>query len=228
MNTVVAGVAACTPRRRVRPPPQRGRRRNRRRGGSSGGRLPARPRRAARSSTSIYLQFDNTHYMRDNPSVAVRPRADAAPAQLPQGERDAVHERPHDPDLAHRGRHPVVADRSLPGSARAAVSNSYATSRRRDPGVHVVVQVLDRPGRTATADPLPNMVTRRRPKRAGAVGHRTRGPAATSAASRRRTSCSRTRTPSSSKSLDSLCGRRCRRDEHQGRAACRAFAVRPR
>ena len=30
----------------------------------------------------IYVQFDNTHFRRDNPNVAVRSGADAAPAQL--------------------------------------------------------------------------------------------------------------------------------------------------
>ena len=67
----------------------------------------------------IYLQFDNTHFRRDDAERRVGSRADAAPAQLPQGQRHALHERPHDPDLAHRGRDPRVADRPLPGPQRA-------------------------------------------------------------------------------------------------------------
>ena len=39
--------------------------------------------------------------------------------QLPQGQRHVRHERPHDPDLAHRRRDPELADRSLSRPARA-------------------------------------------------------------------------------------------------------------
>ena len=61
----------------------------------------------------IYLQFDNTHFKRDNPNV---------PSDLEQmpnllnfiaAQRHAAHERPHRPDLAHGDRHPHVADGRL-------------------------------------------------------------------------------------------------------------------
>ena len=63
----------------------------------------------------IYIQFDNTHFRRDNPNV---------PSDLEQmphllnfitRQRDAADERPHGADLAHRDRHPDVADGRLPG-----------------------------------------------------------------------------------------------------------------
>ncbi len=62
---------------------------------------------AAHIQHVIYLQFDNVHYRGD-----ARPRgragrspADAEPAQLPDPAGHPVRrERPHDPDLAHRGR----------------------------------------------------------------------------------------------------------------------------
>ena len=73
----------------------------------------------------IYLQFDNTHYTRDRPDVAVRPRADAAPARLPAGQRHAVHQRPHDPDLAHGGRDPRASPASTRTATGQTVSNSY-------------------------------------------------------------------------------------------------------
>ena len=96
----------------------------------------------------VYLQFDNTHYTRDNPSVASDLEQMPHPAQFPQGERDAVHERPHDPDLAHRGRDPVHPNRSLPGSARdQCLEQLLLLPAEQDSGVQHCVQVLDRPGR---------------------------------------------------------------------------------
>ena len=67
----------------------------------------------------IYLQFDNTHYRRDAAGRGVGPRADAAPPELPEGQRHAVHQRPHDPDLAHRRRDPLSLTGRLPRSQRA-------------------------------------------------------------------------------------------------------------
>ena len=40
----------------------------------------------------IYIQFDNVHLRRDGTNVRVRPRADAASAQLPQAQRHGVNE----------------------------------------------------------------------------------------------------------------------------------------
>ncbi len=66
------------------------------------------------------------------PEHRVRPGADAAPAELPQGQRHAVHERPHDPDLAHGGRDPELAHGAVPGSAGAdGVEQPTTTSLRR-------------------------------------------------------------------------------------------------
>ena len=73
----------------------------------------------------IYLQFDNTHSARDAAECPIRSRADAAPEELPRRQRNALHERPHDPHLAHRGRDPELADRALPGPPGQTVSNSY-------------------------------------------------------------------------------------------------------
>ncbi len=85
------------------------------------------------------------------PGGRVRPRADAAPARLPEVERHAVHERPHDPDLAHRGRDPELADRPLPRSAGADGLEQLRLLPGHEPDegadVHELVQVLDEPGR---------------------------------------------------------------------------------
>ena len=88
----------------------------------------------------------------------VRPRADAAPAELPQGQRHARHQRPHDPHLAHRGRDPLVADRPLPGPQRARRSRTRTTtSRDRRAALHdsfkYWTDTVD-----GTNDTLPNMV----------------------------------------------------------------------
>ena len=108
----------------------------------------------------IYLQFDNTHYRRDAAGVAVRPRADAAPPELPAEQRHAVHERPHDPDLAHGGRDPLEPHRPLPDRNGQTVTNSLrvlpaatARSASRRSFKYWTDQV------DATFDPLPNMVT---------------------------------------------------------------------
>ena len=66
----------------------------------------------------IYLQFDNTHYRRDNADVPSDLEQMPHLLNFLKGNGTLAHERPHDPDLAHRGRHPVVADRPLPGSQR--------------------------------------------------------------------------------------------------------------
>ena len=133
----------------------------------------------------IYLQFDNTHYRRDRAERRVGPRADAAPPELPQGQRHAADQRPHDPDLAHGRRDPGVADRPLPRSQRAdRVEQLRLLQERRHAAVHLVVQVLDRHGRRHERHAAEHD-HRRRPDHTRPVGAPTRAPAATSAASRR-------------------------------------------
>ena len=96
----------------------------------------------------IYIQFDNTHFRRDNANVAVRPGADAPLAQLPQEQRHDLHQRSHDPHLAHRRRDPVEPHGSLSRSSGAdVVERVRVLPGKRDPEVLVVVQVLDRPRR---------------------------------------------------------------------------------
>ena len=106
----------------------------------------------------VYIQFDNTHFSRDRPNVP-RISSRCRTCSTSSRERHAVHQRPHDPDLAHRGRDPLLADRSLPDRNGQTVTNSYGYfthwRRRR---VHVVVQVLDEPGRRHRR-PGPNMIT---------------------------------------------------------------------
>ena len=64
------------------------------------------------------------HPVRQHPSPGgsarrpVGPPADAASPELHAGQRHAALERPHDPDLAHRRRDPLVADGRLPRPAR--------------------------------------------------------------------------------------------------------------
>ena len=101
----------------------------------------------------IYLQFDNTHYRRDNPNVAVRPRADAAPAQLPEG-NGTLFTNDHTILISHTAGGILASLTGLyPDRNGQTVSNSYDYyhgERRAD--VHVVVQVLDGHRSTATDD----------------------------------------------------------------------------
>ena len=123
----------------------------------------------------IYLQFDNTHFRRDRAERPVRSRADAAPAELPQGERHARHERPHDPDLTHRRRHPLVADRPVSRPAGPDGLEQLRLLRgRRHTEVHVVVQVLD--GHRGRDERIaPEHGRRRRTDDARSVAHLHRG-----------------------------------------------------
>ena len=123
---------------------------------------------------------------------AVRPGADAAPAELPQGQRHARYERPHDPDLAHSRRDPVVADRALSGSQRhdgLELLRLLQVDRRS--AVH------DARSSTGPTRPTGRTTRCRTWSATAARPHRLRGsptprPAATSAACRPRTSSSRT------------------------------------
>ena len=186
----------------------------------------------------IYLQFDNVHFLRDNPNV---------PSDLEQmphllnflKDNGTFDTNDHtDFDLAHRRRDPELAHRPLSGPARAGrLELVRLLPAGRLGRLLVLVQVLDglhgrrQPGEqpadavgrhelqhgqqrpaVARRHAAPCATRRRR-------GFRTRAPAVTSAASGSRTSSSRT-TPRSSSAAGPTIARRGavgRRDEHQGR-----------
>ena len=119
----------------------------------------------------IYLQFDNTHFNRDNPDV--RPTSSRCrTCSTSSPKRHAVHERPHDPDLAHGGRDPELADGPLPRPARARRSRTATTtsSRRRRRHRSRARSSTGRTRSTRSNDPLPNMVTDGQKNDARAVG----------------------------------------------------------
>ena len=136
------------------------------------------------------------------PERPVGPRADAEPAELHQGQRHARHERPHGPDLAHGRRDPQLADRPLPGPARAGRLELVRLLPARRLGRLLVDRSST--GRTTPTAATRRTTRRRRPRtrtttwstptrRRSAArarcatrprrGCRTRAPAATSAAS---------------------------------------------
>ena len=164
----------------------------------------------------IYLQFDNVHFLRDNPNVPSDLEQMPNLLELPDAERHAQHERPHDPDLPHGRRDPEHAHRALSRPARpGGLELVRLLPAGRLGRVLVELQVLDRHhGRRATRrtarrrrprDPNFNMVNADPPRSAAPApsatrrrrGCRSRAPAATSATWAPRTPCSRT-TPRSS------------------------------
>ena len=154
--------------------------------------VQARARRQARDLPPVR---QHALQPRRQPQRRVRPGADAAPAELPEAERHALHERPHDPDLAHRRRDPVVADRPLPrptGSDR--VEQLRVLRLGKMPHNTSLVQVLDEPGRPGER-PAAEHDHGHRHRRRRRRGCRSRARAATSAGSARRTSSSRTTRP---------------------------------
>jgi hypothetical protein len=105
------------------------------------------------------------------PQRPVRSRADAAPAQLPQKQRHARHQRPHDPDLAYRRRHPRVADGAVSRSQRPdGLEQLRLLLEHRRTVLHVVVQVLDGHGRRDERN-VAQHGRRRRPDHTGTVAH---------------------------------------------------------
>ena len=71
-----------------------------------------------------------------------------------KGERHALHERPHDPDLAHGGRHPHDRYRVSIRTGRVRRSRTATTTTPRDgkaPTFDELVQVLDEPRSDADA-----------------------------------------------------------------------------
>ena len=136
------------------------------------------------------------------PERPVRPRADAAPAQLHPLERHVRPERPHGADLTHGERDPDQPHRDVLRSPRSAGLELVPLLQdRRLDRVVLVLQVLDRPRRRhrhAARGPAPEhgeRGQRHAEERSGAVGPvhprrlrlRVRPPS--------RTSCSRTRPP---------------------------------
>ena len=125
---------------------------------------------------------------------AVGPRADAASAQLPHGQRNAAHAT----TTRSSSRTPRAGScRSLtglyPDRNGQTVSNSYDYfTADGTSGLHRRSFKYWTDTSTARDDPLPNMITRRQARPRPRHGSRTRAPAATSAASRPRTSSSRT------------------------------------
>src|SRR3954464_9371378 len=67
----------------------------------------------------ISIVFDNVHFFRDNPKRPVRPRADAAPAELPEVERHGVLQYAHAADRAHGRGQPGDLHRPVRRPARA-------------------------------------------------------------------------------------------------------------
>ena len=108
----------------------------------------------------IYLQFDNTHFKRDVAGVPSDLEQMPHLLNFLKGERHAPLERPHDPDLAHRGRDPVVAHRALPGPHRTGrLELATATTRRHGIPAFSSSFKYWTDVTSATADPLPNMVS---------------------------------------------------------------------
>ena len=163
----------------------------------AGARTDAKPAPAAPSGCQLTRQRERSSTSSTSSSTTRTSRATTrtSPSDLEQmphllnfmkGNGTLLHERPHDADLAHRGRDPVVADGPLPRPARAdrleqqrdfngtgfAFPSSFGTGPIRSTATN------DRSehGHADRAE------TRRR------RGCRTRARAATSAASRRRTS----------------------------------------
>ena len=102
----------------------------------SGARAHARCLRLSAQLGERQHQARHLHHLRQHalpagqPERPVRPRADAAPAQLHPRQRHAADERPHGPHLAHRERHPDLADGHVPGPPRTGrVRTRTATSR---------------------------------------------------------------------------------------------------
>ena len=132
---VVALCAVCSARRRCRAPRQRDCR--------TGDELPARQQ--GRADQARHLSAVRQHALPARQRQdRVRPRADAEPPELPQEQRHARRQRPHDPHLAYRGRDPVVADRPLSGSHRpGGLELVRLLQADRRAAVHELVQVLD-------------------------------------------------------------------------------------
>ena len=70
----------------------------------------------------IYLQFDNTHLTRDRANVPSDLEQMPHLLNFIRGNGTMMANDHTDADLAHRGRHPVVADRRLPGPPRPDAS----------------------------------------------------------------------------------------------------------
>ena len=96
----------------------------------------------------IYIQFDNTHFRRDNPRVPSDLEQMPHLLDFIREQRHAAQQRPHGADLAHRRRHPVVADRPVPRPPRTdGVQQLRAHLDDRRVQFPELVRLLDRSGR---------------------------------------------------------------------------------
>ena len=189
----------------------------------------------------IYVQFDNVHFLRDNPNVPSDLEQMPNLLNFIKQNGTLAHERPHGPDLAHGRRDPEHAHRPLPRPPRAGrlelvrllpagrlgrllvdVQVLDGQHRRRQPGEQPADAVRRSELQHGQRRPGLRSAARRRSATRPHRGCRSRAPAATSATSASPTPSSRT-TPRSSSggarptTLAAGVGRR--RHEHQGRRA---------
>ena len=111
--------------------------------GPAAERVPARQWRQARHPAHLRQR----PLLPGQPERAVRPAADAEPAELLRGQRHVPVQQPHAADRAHRRRHPDHVHRPVRRPARACRSptatEAYNTGRHDRPGR--LVRLLDRP-----------------------------------------------------------------------------------
>ena len=167
-------------------------------------RLPARQRRQARHQPGVRQRA----LLPGQPQRPVRPRADAAPAELPEVQRHRAVQHPHPADRAHRRRQPDHLHRPVRRPARPAGEQhlqDLQPGRLDRPGG--LVRVLDVAGLRHRQAARPPATTPRRPWRTRRRSRRRRptpasrprrrgcrspGPAARSATSPPPTWCWRT------------------------------------
>ena len=136
----------------------------------------------------VILQFDNVHSERDNPNVPSDLEQMPALRGFITGNGTLLNERPHDPDLAHLGRHHLSRDRALPRPER---DHGWETRTFFDPSTtsgstfSSAFKYWTDP--TSTTDPKPTLITQRVAKNdPRAVGLRTRAHGCDFAGDRRR------------------------------------------
>ncbi|MEJ0046430.1 MAG: hypothetical protein WDN04_10130 [Rhodospirillales bacterium] len=89
---------------------------------ATGDKLQSRPRHKACRLPAVRQHA----FPARQPECALRPRADAEPAQLRQNQRNAAVQRPHAADFAHFERHPDIRNRRLSDRVGAgAIANSF-------------------------------------------------------------------------------------------------------
>ena len=106
----------------------------------------------------INIVFDNVHFCAGQPERAVRPRADAAPAELPEEQRHGVLEHAHAADRAHRRRQPDDLHRPVRRPARPA-GDEHATRPTTRTG-RPTRRPRSRTGRRRSSTPRPRPTRR--------------------------------------------------------------------